>query len=218
MDGLRLIASGAEANLYRGVFLGLDVVVKYRVPKSYRDLAFDASVRRERTITEAKVMWMALRSGVRVPAVLYVDVDNAFIVMEYVEGSLLRDVLPSADEGLRKEWLELLGNYVGKLHLSNVTHGDLTTSNVLVTPEGVMYLIDFGLSRLSSELEDKAVDVHLLIRSIESMHYGMTKELVRHFLRGYSSVVGAGGAEAVMDKVREIRLRGRYVEERRVRG
>lgn len=218
MDGLTLIASGAEADLYRGKFLGYDVVVKYRVPKAYRDPNFDRSVRRERTLTEAKVMFTAMGCGVRVPAVLYVDVDNALIVMEYVNGRLLRDLLPTSDEGFRRKYLELLGSYVGKLHLNNITHGDLTTSNVMVTYEGIMYLIDFGLSRISYELEDRAVDIHLLIRSFESTHYNLTKELVKHFLRGYTSVVGVEVVETVMSKVREIRLRGRYVEERRLKG
>ncbi len=218
MDGLTLIASGAEADLYRGRFLGYDVVIKYRVPKGYRDPNFDRAVRMERTLTEAKTMLIAMECGVPVPTILYVDVENALIVMEYVDGALLRDVIPSVDGSLRRRYLELLGGYVGKLHVSNVAHGDLTTSNVMVTSEGMMYLIDFGLSRVSYDVEDKAVDIHLLIRSFESTHYNLTKELVRYFLRGYTSAVGVEGVNIVVDKVREIRLRGRYVEERRVRG
>lgn len=216
MDDLTPIAFGAEAYLYRGKFLGYDVVVKYRAPKVYRDPKFDVLVRRERTLSEAKNMLTAMRCGVTVPTILYVDLENALIVMEYVNGALLRDLLPSVDEFTRRSYLERLGVYVGRLHANNVTHGDLTTSNVIVTSKGVMYLIDFGLSKASSELEDKAVDIHLLIRSFESTHYNLTKDLVRYFLRGYSSVINPGDVKALMDKVKEIRLRGRYVEERRV--
>lgn len=217
MDELVLIASGAEANLYRGRFLGYDVVIKYRVPKDYRDPNFDRLVRMERTLTEAKTMLVAMECGVLVPPILYVDVENALIVMEYINGILLRDAIPSINGSLREKYLELLGSYVGKLHRNNVTHGDLTTSNVMVTPEGMMYLIDFGLSRISYEVEDKAVDIHLLIRSFESTHYSLTKELVKYFLRGYTSAVGTDFVNTIMSKVKEIRLRGRYVEERRVR-
>lgn len=217
MDDLTLIASGAEAHLYRGHFLGYDVVVKYRVPKAYRDPNFDALVRRERTLIEARNMLTAMKCGVTVPTVLYVDLNNALIVMEYINGVLLRDVLPTADEAFRRNYLELLGVYVGRLHANNLTHGDLTTSNVVIASDGAMYLIDFGLSKASNEVEDRAVDIHLLIRSFESTHYSLTKDLIRHFLRGYSSVIGSEGVGIVMDKVREIRLRGRYVEERRVR-
>ncbi|MEM1983301.1 MAG: Kae1-associated kinase Bud32 [Sulfolobales archaeon] len=217
MDELTLIASGAEAHLYRGRFLGYEVVIKYRTPKVYRDPRFDASVRRERTLSEARAMMTAMESGVTVPTVLYVDPENALIIMEYVNGLLLRDALPSTNEELRRNYLELLGVYVGRLHRNDLTHGDLTTSNVMISNDGVIYLIDFGLSKISNDVEDKAVDIHLLIRSFESTHYSLTKELVRYFLRGYSSVIGSDGVEAIMDKVKEIRLRGRYIEERRLR-
>lgn len=212
-----LIASGAEANLYRGRFLGYDVVVKHRVSKPYRDVKLDLMIRRDRTLTEAKIMLLAMSLGVRVPTVLYVDLENSIIVMEYVEGVLLRDYIGLVDEGVRRAYLELLGVYVGKLHKNDITHGDLTTSNVIVSSNGSLYIIDFGLSKISNDVEDKAVDIHLLMRSFESIHYNMSKELLTYFLRGYRSVLSTTEVNDILNTVKEIRLRGRYVEERRVR-
>lgn len=212
-----LIASGAEANLYRGRFLGYDVVVKHRVSKPYRDVKLDLMIRRDRTLTEAKIMLLAMSLGVRVPTVLYVDLENSIIVMEYVEGVLLRDYIGLVDEGVRRAYLELLGVYVGKLHKNDITHGDLTTSNVIVSSNGSLYIIDFGLSKISNDVEDKAVDIHLLMRSFESIHYNMSKELLTYFLRGYRSVLSPNEVNEILNTVKEIRLRGRYVEERRVR-
>ncbi|MEM4033384.1 MAG: Kae1-associated kinase Bud32, partial [Sulfolobales archaeon] len=123
MDELVLIASGAEANLYKGRFLGYDVVVKHRVSKPYRDVKLDLMIRRDRTLTEAKIMLLAMSLGVRVPTVLYVDLENSIIVMEYVEGVLLRDYIGLVDEDVRRAYLELLGVYVGKLHKNDITHG-----------------------------------------------------------------------------------------------
>ncbi|MCC6022135.1 MAG: Kae1-associated kinase Bud32 [Desulfurococcaceae archaeon] len=217
MDELVLIASGAEANLYRGRFLGYDVVVKHRVSKPYRDVKLDLMIRRDRTLTEAKIMLLAMSLGVRVPTVLYVDLENSIIVMEYVEGVLLRDYIGLVDEGVRRAYLELLGVYVGKLHKNDITHGDLTTSNVIVSSNGSLYIIDFGLSKISNDVEDKAVDIHLLMRSFESIHYNMSKELLTYFLRGYRSVLSPNEVNDILNTVKEIRLRGRYVEERRVR-
>jgi TP53 regulating kinase-like protein len=217
MDELELIASGAEANLYRGRFLGYDVVVKYRVSKPYRDDKLDLVIRRDRTLTEAKIMLLAMSLGVRVPTVLYVDLEHSIIVMEYVEGMLLRDYIGLADEGVRRACLELLGVYVGKLHKNDITHGDLTTSNVIVSSKGSLYMIDFGLAKISNDVEDKAVDIHLLMRSFESIHYSMSKELMTYFLRGYRSVLNPNEVNDILNTVKEIRLRGRYVEERRVR-
>jgi TP53 regulating kinase-like protein len=217
MDELVLIASGAEANLYRGRFLGYDVVVKHRVSKPYRDVKLDLMIRRDRTLTEAKIMLLAMSLGVRVPTVLYVDLENSIIVMEYVEGVLLRDYIGLVDEDVRRAYLELLGVYVGKLHKNDITHGDLTTSNVIVSSNGSLYIIDFGLSKISNDVEDKAVDIHLLMRSFESIHYNMSKELLTYFLRGYRSVLSPNEVNDILNTVKEIRLRGRYVEERRVR-
>jgi TP53 regulating kinase-like protein len=217
MDELVLIASGAEANLYRGRFLGYDVVVKHRVSKPYRDVKLDLVIRRDRTLTEAKIMLLAMSLGVRVPTLLYVDLENSIIVMEYVEGVLLRDYIGLVDEGVRRAYLELLGVYVGKLHKNDITHGDLTTSNVIVSSNGSLYIIDFGLSKISNDVEDKAVDIHLLMRSFESIHYNMSKELLTYFLRGYRSVLSTNEVNEILNTVKEIRLRGRYVEERRVR-
>jgi TP53 regulating kinase-like protein len=212
-----LIASGAEANLYKGRFLGYDVVVKHRVSKPYRDVKLDLMIRRDRTLTEAKIMLLAMSLGVRVPTVLYVDLENSIIVMEYVEGVLLRDYIGLVDEDVRRAYLELLGVYVGKLHKNDITHGDLTTSNVIVSSNGSLYIIDFGLSKISNDVEDKAVDIHLLMRSFESIHYNMSKELLTYFLRGYRSVLSPNEVNEILNTVKEIRLRGRYVEERRVR-
>jgi len=174
-------------------------------------------IRRDRTLTEAKIMLLAMSLGVRVPTVLYVDLENSIIVMEYVEGVLLRDYIGLVDEDVRRAYLELLGVYVGKLHKNDITHGDLTTSNVIVSSNGSLYIIDFGLSKISNDVEDKAVDIHLLMRSFESIHYNMSKELLTYFLRGYRSVLSTNEVNDILNTVKEIRLRGRYVEERRVR-
>lgn len=217
MVKLELLSSGAEAYLYKGKFLGYDVVIKYRVPKPYRDPRLDKLIRSERTLIEAKSMLLALSIGVKVPAVLYVDLDNTLIIMEYVDGVLLRDRLPEISEELRHQYLEVLGNYVGRLHMNNLTHGDLTTSNVMVARDGGLYIIDFGLARLSEDIEDKAVDIHLMIRSLESTHYRLARESLEPFLKGYEDVIGSDYLNKVLSKVKEIRLRGRYIEERRAR-
>lgn len=217
MDELKLIAAGAEAYLFKGKFLGYDVVVKYRVPKPYRDRRLDELIRSERTVIEAKCMMMALNMGVKVPTILYVNPSTAIIVMEYIEGDLLRDCIRVINEVDLNQYLELLGSYVGKLHLNNIVHGDLTTSNVILSRSGDLYLVDFGLARISHEIEDKAIDLHLMMRSLESTHYSLVKKALDSFLGGYGKVINDVNLRRVLEKVREIRMRGRYIEERRSR-
>ncbi len=154
--------------------------------------------------------------GVRVPRVLFVDPLAGLIVMEKVEGAVLRDVLEKLDREEACRSMILLGEEVGKMHKHGVAHGDVTTSNAILEPSGSIRILDLGLSKHVEDLEDAAVDVHLLIRVLESSHYSIKEEMLECFMEGYRKILGDYWLRNVMEKVSEIRMRGRYVEERKL--
>jgi len=209
-----IIACGAEALLIRGKFMGLPAIVKWRPQKPYRHPLFDKRLRYERTLAEAKTLHRAKKLGVLVPSVFYVDPDSSIIIMEYIDGKIFKEYINelSIDDACTVS--REVGKYAALLHSDGIAHGDLTTSNVVVKGEDV-YLIDFGLSVTSADLEDVGIDVHIYLRSLESAHYALCKELFECFMQGYRAVAGSDYAEKVLRKVKEIRLRGRYVKERR---
>jgi len=213
---LRLVGLGAEAALFRASWAGMDSMIKYRYPKPYRDPDLDLALRARRTALEGKLLVEARISGVAVPAVLFVDAQGSLLVTDYLPGPKLRDVLEAMDPGIRAEVFRTLGSFVGRLHHRGIVHGDLTTSNVIMV-EGRPFVIDFGLGSFSNELEEFGVDVHLMLRALESTHPSVAGELYEEFMRGYEAVRGAAQARAVRGKVAEIRRRGRYVAERRKR-
>ena len=89
-----LIKRGAEAELRRTEFLGRPAVDKVRVPKFYRLTELDDGLRRSRIRTEARLMAEARGAGVPVPIIYDIDLAEAKIVMEYVAGPTLKEVLP----------------------------------------------------------------------------------------------------------------------------
>ena len=216
LTGLELVRRGAEAHIFVGEWLGRRVVVKHRVPKAYRHPELDRAIRARRTVREAQALHRAKEAGVPTPVVFLVDLGTATLVMELVEGVRLKEFL--ASRGREALWaLEELGELVGRLHAGGLVHGDITTSNVVVALDGSLVLLDFGLSEFSRELEKRGVDLHLLKRVLESTHHAVAREAWEAFLRGYRAVVGNEEAASVIEKVREIELRGRWVAERRKR-
>ena len=88
-------------------------------------------------------------------------------------------------------------------------HGDLTTSNVMVSGEGIL-LIDFGLSTHSQKVEDHAVDLRLIKETLVGAHSRVSSVAMEAFVEGYSEEVGRDRAKEVTRKLVEIERRGRY--------
>jgi TP53 regulating kinase-like protein len=97
------------------------------------------------------------------------------------------------------------------MHEGGIVHGDMTISNVL-SEQGKLFMIDFGLGNFSKETEDKGVDLLLLHRAMKSTHYAFHKPLFDAFIKGYTSIVGDKRGKEMLQKMREIEQRGRYFE------
>jgi len=211
----RPLYRGAEASLYPLDWFGVPALAKVREPKPYRHPGLDARLRASRTINEARAMAAALRAGVPVPTLLHVDPYTATLVMERLGGAQTLASLVEREPARARDYVEQLGAYTARLHVNGIAHGDLTTSNALVDEHGRLYIIDFGLAALKPAPRDLAVDLHLFLRSLESTHPEHVDELYEAFLRGYSREAGEEAAERLVEEMREIRLMGRYREERR---
>ena len=96
---------------------------------------------------------------------------------------------------------------MGRLHRGGIVHGDLTTSNMIFS-HGKICLIDFGLSFYEKTVEAQGVDVHVYFQTLEST-YDQPEELMEAFVTGYTQTYPQ--AEAVLQRVKEIKARGRYL-------
>lgn len=211
----KLLKKGAEASLFLADWHGKKVIIKRRLPKKYRHVEMDDAIRSYRTVHEPQLIHEAKKAGVGTPTVFLVDVKNATITMEYVEGKQVKQLLGCIANREREKLCFKIGKVIGKLHSHGVIHGDLTTSNMIVNCEGKVILVDFGLGEKNIELEAKGVDLHLLKRALQSTHYEFAEECFRNVMKGYAVVLGAEEMEKVLGRVKAIEKRGRYVEERK---
>ena len=77
------------------------------------------------------------------------DDHHAYIVMEYVEGLTLADLIPEGGMPLEQllRYAEQICAALAFAHKKGTLHGDLKGSNIVVTPDGTLKLLDFGLGR-----------------------------------------------------------------------
>jgi TP53 regulating kinase-like protein len=210
-----LFKKGAEASLYFADWHGRKVIVKLRAPKRYRPEVLDEQIRSYRTVHEPQLMHEAKAAGVPTPLIYMVNVPKASITMEFVKGQQIKQLLNKVPQGKRQELCVRIGELIGKLHRQGLIHGDLTTSNMILSPEDKIFFVDFGLGEKNRELEAEGVDLHLMKRALQSTHYQFWEECFKNVVCGYSVVLGSEAAEKVYEKIKEIETRGRYVEERK---
>jgi len=160
-------------------------------------------------------MHEAKKACVPTPTIYLVDAKNATIVMEYIEGEQVKRLLAKVSDDERQNLCRKMGELIGKLHKNGIVHGDLTTSNMIQTSEGKIFFVDFGLGEKTKELEARGVDLHLMKRALQSTHFQFAEKCFNAVIEGYASVLGAEEVKNVLDKIREIERRGRYIAERR---
>lgn len=173
-------------------------VIKCRRPKGYRVKELDVRLRKERTKSEAKIQSDARRAGVPTPIIF--DINAFSITMERVRGRALKFMI---DERI----CEKAGETLCKLHLAGIAHGDPTTFN-MICYDGKVYLIDFGLACYDDSLEARGVDLHVFFQTLASTHRRF-EALKDAFIMGYGK--HCFDVNEVVDKVMEIKERGRYL-------
>jgi TP53 regulating kinase-like protein len=211
----KLLKKGAEASLYVADWHGRKAVIKVRIPKRYRPDELDKQIRSYRTVHEPQLMHEAKAAGVPTPLIYMVNVPESSIVMEFVEGEQVKQLLNKAAKAQRHDVCVKIGESIARLHQNGLIHGDLTTSNMILSCDGRVFFVDFGLGEKNTEIEARGVDLHLMKRALQSTHYKFWEECLQSVLCGYTAVLGVEMAEKVYEKIREIERRGRYVEERK---
>ncbi|CAB3363265.1 Hypothetical predicted protein [Cloeon dipterum] len=189
-----LVRQGAEARVYKGSYEGRPSIAKQRLR------------------SEVKRNLKCRTAGILAPEILMVDVDQCTIIMEEIgNGRTLKQKIKELEKDSNpadelKQICSNLGHLIGKMHEAGTTHGDLTTSNILLNPNGEMVLIDFGLGGGEASAEDKAVDIYVLERALAATHPNM-EPLIPDIIDSYCK--NNSKAAEVIKKLEDVRMRGR---------
>ncbi len=205
-----ILSQGAEAIIR---IQDDSTLVKERISKSYRHPALDYSLRKARTKREANLI---LKAGklVGVPKV-ELSKDKFLLKLEYLKGNKVRDFLlgNNLDMAKMSNVCEQIGASIAKLHENDIIHGDLTTSNMILVENGDnlgLFLIDFGLGKISYKLEDKAVDLQLLKKAFESKHFEIAEKCIEKILCAYEKSFQKKELHAqIMQRLKQVEKRGR---------
>ena len=146
-----VLGRGGMAEVYLGhdIRLGRAVAVKTLRADMARDPSFQARFRRE-------AQSAASLNHPSIVAVYdtgedYIDgVSIPYIVMEYVEGSTLRELLHSGRRLLPERALEMTTGILSALeysHRNGIVHRDIKPANVMLTRNGTVKVMDFGIAR-----------------------------------------------------------------------
>jgi serine/threonine-protein kinase len=151
-----LIGRGGMAEVHIGhdTRLGRTVAIKILRSDLARDPSFQARFRREAQAA-ASLNHPAIVAVYDTGEDTYTETTGAvahvpFIVMEYVEGHTVRDILRDGQAVPIEEAIEITAGVLSALeysHHAGIVHRDIKPANVMLTPTGAVKVMDFGIAR-----------------------------------------------------------------------
>jgi Tol biopolymer transport system component len=189
---LALLGAGGMGEVYRArdLRLGREVAIKVLPAERMAD-----ADRRRRFVQEARAA-----SALNHPNIVTIheigSVDGIdFIVMEYVRGKTLDLVIPA--QGMRlPQVLRIaipMADALARAHAAGIVHRDVKPSNVAVSDEGVVKVLDFGLAKLAAEPKDTGPKDET--QTEDGGHDALSRPGARAGTVGYMSPEQATGGE-----------------------
>ena len=181
-----LIGAGGMGEVYRATqsSLGRQVAIKVLSPE------FAASAERLRRFEQEARAASALNH----PNIISIyDVGSeggtSYIAMEFVDGKTLRDLLVAGPLPIKKS-LQIAAQItdgLDKAHAAGIVHRDLKPENIMVTRDGFVKILDFGLAKLMASLDGSS---QTMTSPLPGTHPGMVMGTA-----GYMSPEQARGEE-----------------------
>ncbi|HET7430867.1 MAG TPA: protein kinase, partial [Nocardioides sp.] len=153
-----LLGRGGMAEVRKGTDtrLGRTVAIKRLRTDLASDITFQARFRREAQSAASlnHPAIVAVYDTGEEPASDGSGISQPYIVMEYVAGRTLRDILREGRKILPERALEITSGVLSALdysHRAGIIHRDIKPGNVMLTPSGDVKVMDFGIARAISD-------------------------------------------------------------------
>ncbi|WP_265522434.1 Stk1 family PASTA domain-containing Ser/Thr kinase [Oerskovia flava] len=167
-----LIGRGGMAEVHIGhdTRLGRTVAIKILRSDLARDPSFLARFRREAQAAAA-LNHPAIVAVYDTGEDVHTEAAGAtshvpFIVMEYVEGHTVRDILRDGQAVPIDEAIEITAGVLAALeysHHAGIVHRDIKPANVMITPTGAVKVMDFGIARAIADSAATMTQTHAVI-------------------------------------------------------
>lgn len=144
---IELIGSGGMAHVYKAKDIITDTIVAVKVLKeeNQNDLEFVRRFERE-----ANAVLALSHPNIVKSFNVGVDGEMHYLVLEYVEGRTLKDVITAEKTLSPKQTVNIACQVLDALshaHECGIIHRDIKPQNVIITPKGKVKLTDFGIAR-----------------------------------------------------------------------
>ena len=146
------IGAGGMGEVYRARDTRLDRDVAIKVLP--HDKLADAD-RKRRFLQEARAVSALMHPNIVVLHDISSDSRMDFLVMEYVQGKTLKECIKSG----RLPFAEVIGygtqiaSALVAAHAAGIVHRDIKPANIMITPEGQIKVLDFGLAKLTQVVD-----------------------------------------------------------------
>ena len=138
---------------------GMGEIYKARDPRLNRTVAIKVLSahamgdpdRRRRFIQEAQAASSLNHPNIITIHDIISDADNEYMVMEYVAGKTLADLIHAGGLGVEKtlRYGVQIADALAAAHAAGIVHRDLKPGNVMVTESGLVKILDFGLAKIT---------------------------------------------------------------------
>lgn len=144
-----LLGEGGTGRVVRArdTILDMEVAIKILSPKLVRDPAALAALK-----TEVKINLGLIHKHILRIYNLEKSGRDYMIIMELLKGQSISKFLAAAKNGLTRDFgvqlIQVAADAIGYAHRHGVLHLDLTPSNIFLTDDGIVKIIDFGIAKV----------------------------------------------------------------------